>query len=262
MSKWRLGTMGFSYKDWSGPFYPDYIPPREYLAYYSQFFNAVEIDSTFYGTPRPETVRRWAEVVPEDFHFCAKLPKEITHEAKLFGAADRLESFLEVMRLLGDKLAVLLVQLPPSFTALERPALENFLEMLPKDLRFAVEVRDRSWHTEETAGLLSAHSVAWAATEYEDLPRRIEKTAPFVYVRFIGRHGRFETHERERLDVDPQLEWWRENLLAVEESVETIYGFFNNDYAGFGVGTCSRFKQMLGLPVEPFNPPQQPRLFD
>jgi uncharacterized protein YecE (DUF72 family) len=262
MSKWNLGTMGFSYKDWSGPFYPEYIPARDYLSYYSRFFNAVEIDSTFYGTPRKETVRRWADIVPEGFHICAKLPKEITHEAKLFGAADKLDQFLEVMRLLGEKLAVLLVQLPPSFSSVERPALSGFLEILPKDLRFAVEVRDLSWYTSETAELFSTHSVALAATEYENLPKRIEITAPFLYVRFIGQHGRFESHERERLDVDSQLEWWRQNLLDVENQVESIYGFFNNDYSGFAAGTCNRFKKLLGLPGEPFDPPRQPRLFD
>lgn len=262
MSKWYLGTMGFSYKDWSGPFYPTHLAARDYLSHYSRYFNAVEIDSTFYGIPREDTVRRWAEVLPDGFRLCAKLPKEITHEAKLFGAAEKLAAFLQVMRLLGDKLAVLLVQLPPSFTAAERPALAAFLEMLPKDVRFAVEVRDRSWHTPETAELFARHSVAWAATEYEDLPRRIEVTAPFLYVRFIGRHGSFESHERERLDVDEQLEWWRDNLLAVEDQVDSIYGFFNNDYAGFAAGTCAWFMKMLDLPVEPFTPPQQPRLFE
>jgi uncharacterized protein YecE (DUF72 family) len=261
MADWHLGTMGFSYKDWSGPFYPPKMPARDYLAHYARYFNAVEIDSTFYGVPRAETVRRWRRVTPEGFRICAKLPRSITHEQKLFGAAEELEEFLRVMRQLEDRLGVLLVQLPPSFTALERPALEGFLEILPRDLHFAVEVRDASWYTDSTAELLTAHGVAWAATEYEDLPIRIDVTAPFLYVRFIGRHGRFETHEQERLDVDTQLAWWREKLTAAAGQVENIFGFFNNDYAGFGAGTAQRFKGLLGLPAEPLTPPQQPRLF-
>jgi uncharacterized protein YecE (DUF72 family) len=261
MTNYYLGTMGFSYKDWSGPFYPEKLPARDYLSYYARHFNAVEIDSTFYGIPRRDYVLRWGRVVPEDFQICAKLPKSITHDQKLFNVEAELNEYVNVMRLLEDRLGVLLVQLPPSFTAVERLALENFLKLLPKDLRFAVEVRDSSWYNGDTAELLASYGVAWAATEYEDLPIRINTTAPYLYVRFIGRHGRFPTHEIERLDVDRQLIWWRDRLEEAADKVETIYGFFNNDYAGFGAGTAYRFKKMLGLPVEPFDPPHQPSLF-
>jgi uncharacterized protein YecE (DUF72 family) len=261
MVNWYLGTMGFSYKDWSGPFYPTYIESRDYLEYYSRIFNAVEIDSTFYGIPRREVVKRWADITPEGFKICAKLPKSITHDAKLFGAADELENFLDTIRLLEDRLAVLLIQMPPSFTAHEVPALTGFLESLPDDLRFTLEVRHPSWYTGETASLLASHNVAWAATEYEDLPKQIYKTTDWLYVRFIGRHGRFKSHESEKLDVSDQLEWWREHLLDELDGVREVYGFFNNDYAGFGAGTCNRFKAMMGLPVTPFTPPQQQKLF-
>lgn len=261
MAIWRLGTMGFSYKDWKGPFYPNYLEARDFLEYYSRFFNAVEIDSTFYGTPRQETVKRWGAVTPEDFRICVKLPKNITHDRRLVGAEALLEEFLDTIRLLGSRLGALLIQMPPSFKADELSALENFLKLLPGDIRFAVEVRDPSWHSPEIDQLLIQNGVAWAATEYEDLPRRIMVTADFLYVRFIGQHGRFTSHENEKIDVSENLRWWKEDLLKVAEKTPLIYGFFNNDYSGFGAGTCRRFKEMIGLPGEDFSPPEQPRLF-
>jgi uncharacterized protein YecE (DUF72 family) len=261
MINWYLGTMGFSYKDWSGPFYPNYLQSRDYLEYYSRIFNAVEIDSTFYGIPRPEVVARWAEVVPDGFKICAKLPNTITHEMKLVGAEEEFKTYLDAIRILGDRLGVLLIQMPPSFSAHETPALTGFLDSLPDDIGFALEVRHASWYTDETAALLEQYGVAWAATEYEGLPRQIFKTTDWLYLRFIGRYGRFRSHESEKLDVSKDLEWWRDHIADNLKGINDIYGFFNNDYAGFGAGTCNRFKSMMGLPVEPFTPPHQQTLF-
>jgi uncharacterized protein YecE (DUF72 family) len=261
MTNWYFGTMGFSWKDWKGIFYPENLEARDYLEYYSRIFNAVEIDSTYYGVPRKDTVRRWANVTPPGFQICAKFPKDITHDRKLVGAEAALDEYLETMRLLDDRLSVLLIQMPPSFTAYERPALEKFLKLLPNDIRFALEVRDVSWHTGETEQLLAEHKIAWTATEYEDLPKRIAVTSDFLYVRFIGRHGSFQSHESEKIDVTENLAWWKERLIEASTKVNEVYGFFNNDYAGFAAGTCNRFKAMVGLPLEPFTPPEQPRLF-
>jgi uncharacterized protein YecE (DUF72 family) len=261
MLTWYLGTMGFSWKEWKGVFYPDQIETRSYLEYYSQFFNAVEIDSTFYGTPRPSTVVRWAEVVPEGFKICAKLPREITHDKRLIGAQGALAGFLNVMEGLADKLGVLLIQLPPSFNIEEYQSLKKFLDELPGDFTFAVEVRHRSWHHPKIEELMASRRVAWAATEYEDLPMRIYPTTDFLYLRFIGRHNRFAVRNREQIDVSENLLWWKEQVLEHSSSVHTVYGFFNNDYSGFAAGTANRFKEMLDLPAVPFEPPDQPRLF-
>ncbi len=262
MVKWFLGTMGFSYPDWAGPFYPQDADQRDYLQFYSQVFNSVEIDSTFYGIPRQEVVERWDAITPPDFKICAKMPKLITHEHELVGAAEPLANFVDVMRRLGDKLGVILIQFSPAFSVLKRPQLAAFLKDLPPDIRFAVEVRHRSWYTEKTAELLREHHVAWAATEYRHLPKQIYQTADFLYVRFIGWHGRFKTHESERLDVSYQLQWWWENIQEHIVDVHAVYGYFNNDYSGFAAATCNRFKSMFGFEVKPLaQPPKQPRLF-
>jgi uncharacterized protein YecE (DUF72 family) len=134
MTTWHLGTMGFAYEPWRGVPYPDDASARHYLAYYSQVFDAVELDTTFYGTPRESTVRQWAAQTPPEFQFCPKAPREITHERGLSlaqGAGEAMQVFLDAMRGLGSRLGPVLVQLPPSFNTRDLPALAEFLAILP-----------------------------------------------------------------------------------------------------------------------------------
>jgi len=263
MVDWWIGTMGFGYQDWQGGFYPQELAARNYLSYYSRIFNAAEIDSTFYGTPRPSTVQRWAAQTPPEFRFCLKTPRTITHELGLVSAQGLMAEFVQTVRLLGPKLGAILLQFPPSFTAVQSEILVAFLNQLPQGARYAVELRDASWYAPQLglAAQLQEAGVAWASTEYPGLPDRIDLTAAFVYIRWIGQHGSFQQHTHERLDRKQELQAWLERFRAVEERLDTVYGFFNNDYAGFAPATANRFKQMLGLTTEPLKPPEQPRLF-
>lgn len=261
MTNWYLGTVGFSYKDWDGAFYPLGTPTRSYLAHYSQIFNAVEIDSTFYGTPPAERVRQWAIAVPQHFKFCAKTPRQITHDLRLVGAQAAMQTFVETMALLGDKLGVILIQLPPSFAAVEFDTVAAFLSRLPQGPQYAIEFRHESWFVGETTTMLKAHNICWTSTDYLDLPKQIAPTTNFLYVRWLGRHGRFEQKDREQADVSPQLAWWWEYLQPQQERMHTIYGFFNNDYAGHSPATCNRFKTIAGLPATYPELPQQGTLF-
>lgn len=268
--QYYIGTMGFSYADWSGVFYPPDMPTRNYLAYYSRIFNAAEIDSTFYGTPRVETVRRWAAVTPPGFKLCLKTPRQVTHDLGLLNAGAEMAAFLETVRLLEDRLGVILIQFPPSFTAERSGELVAFLHTLPPDLAFAVEIRDPSWYTPESSAAydqaafvdaLCELGVAWAATEYPGLPRRIVPTADFLYVRWIGQHGTYKSHTHERVDLTDQLREWLGVLSREQAHFDALYGFFNNDYAGFAPGTANRFKALAGLPLADLRPPQQGTLF-
>jgi uncharacterized protein YecE (DUF72 family) len=263
--EWYIGTMGFSYAAWNGVFYPREMKSNQYLAYYSRIFNAVEVDSTFYGTPRPAAVKRWAAVTPDGFRFCLKVPRLITHDKALLGIEDDLEQFLDVVSELGDKLGALLFQFPPSFTAAGLPGLEETLALLPRDRCFAVEVRDSSWYAPLEPGeepplapTLRRYNVAWTATQYPDLPAIIFRTAPFLYIRWIGQHGTFDYHNSERIDRQAQLQEWLELIQA--NPADELYGFTNNDYAGFAAGTANRFKRLAGLPFKTFDQPQQPNL--
>ena len=266
MPDWRLGTMGFSYADWAGVFYPRGTKPGDYLAYYAKHFDAVELDTTFHAVPPVERVRTWAEVTPPGFRFCPKAPKTITHDpdVTLDRAVGAMHEFLEVMAALGEKLGPVLIQFPPSFAAREEPSLRRFLRALPDQLRYAIEFRHASWFVEPTVDLLRSLNVCWAAAEYAHEPRQLHVTSDFLYVRWIGQHQQFPSMDRERVDVTDQLGTWMGQInraVAGSPQVATVWGFFNNDYAGHAVSTCRRFKRLVGLPVEDDAESRQGKLF-
>src|SRR5512142_3358324 len=128
MVDWYLGTIGFTYPEWKGSFYPAGLPANQSLNYYSRIFNAVEVNTTFYGPQPPEQIQRWSASTPEDFRFCLKAPRKVTHDLRLQNAAAEMRTFIEASSDLAEKFGPVLVQLPPSFTTAERPALEGFLQ--------------------------------------------------------------------------------------------------------------------------------------
>src|SRR5215208_6660898 len=175
-----LGTSGWSYADWEGTLYPEGFPPGARLSEYAKHYATVEIDSTFYGTPRRSTVERWREIVPEGFLFAAKFPQEITHEKNLVGSEEPAHTFIQTMSLLGDRRGPLLLQLPPSFSVEGMGVLEDFLSILPEGPRYAVEVRHRSWLGSDLPELLGEQGVALTLIDYPRMPRMEEATADFV----------------------------------------------------------------------------------
>lgn len=261
MVDWYLGTMGFGWDDWDGIFYPLGLDRRERLEYYAYYFNAVEMDSTFYAIPPVEYVDRWNRVTPDDFVFCPKMPREITHELALVETADLVEAFLQTMRRLDDKLGAILIQFPPRFDAGNTRRLDSFLDTLTDDLRFAVEFRHKSWFTPATADLLAGHGVAWIAADYADMPKQVLRTTDFLFLRWLGEHGRFQQKDHVRIDVRPRLEWWWERVEPHLDTVDTVYGFANNDYAGYSPETIDVFKEIAGLPTGLPDHPQQDALF-
>jgi uncharacterized protein YecE (DUF72 family) len=260
MTNWHLGTMGFSYKDWVGIFYPRGLKSRNYLRHYSKIFDSVEVDSTFYGTPKSDVIQRWMNNSPEHFVFCLKMPKIITHELRLVKSTTYIQEFLDRVLLLEDKLGVVLIQLPPSFHSSNQSVLDAFLEDLPGGIRYAVEFRHRSWYTSKSAEILARYNVCWAATEYKNLPKSVPATADFQYVRFIGHHGRFDSFASVKVDVSDDLKWWQKRFIDQVTRTESFYVFFNNDFSGYAPETCNQFKQYLGLPTVMLQPPQQKRL--
>ncbi|MCA9949008.1 MAG: DUF72 domain-containing protein [Anaerolineales bacterium] len=258
---WFLGTMGFSYKQWSGPFYPAGLKARNYLGYYAERFNAVEMDSTFYGTPRASTVQRWTAVTSPTFTIAPKMPRQITHEKRLKNIQESLFDYLNRMRQLGSRLGAILIQFPPDFSTAALPALHAFLPLLPADLRFAVEFRHHSWDHPETAVLLKAHNLCWVAADYIHMPKRITPTTDFLYLRFIGPHGQFASKDHEIIDKTDILQNWYQQIQPHLEKVTAVYAFFNNDYAGYSPETCNKFKRIVGADVGEIRPLQQGRLF-
>jgi uncharacterized protein YecE (DUF72 family) len=257
---WFLGTQGFSYSDWEGQFYPVGMPSSNYLAHYSRYFNAVEIDASFYGAPRRNTIENWYAVTPRGFKFCLKTPARITHQKRLIEAQDEMQEFLYNIRFLEEKLGIILIQLSPAFHFDQFPILMNFLNGLSKDLNFAIEFRHPSWYRQDTADLLMERNICWATTEFRDLPKDVTLTENFLYVRWMAPRGRFMKYDRERIDVTDKLKWWKEQLLPYLDRVHSVYGFFNDDYAGHAPATCARFKNLLNLAENEHQPPKQGRL--
>jgi uncharacterized protein YecE (DUF72 family) len=260
MTEWYVGTMGFGYKPWQGPFYPEKLPRNQQLPYYAGHFNALEMDSTFYGTPKAEYVTRWRESTPDTFRFCPKAPREITHDLRLADIEHTLANFLDTMGLLGHRLGPVVIQFPPDFREDQRENLRSFLRDLPGNIRFAIELRHRSWWSDETADMFRSANVCWIAADYIYLPKEIRRTTDFLYLRFLGRHGQFGTKTHEIVDKTADLERWEAAIGPHLSEVTAVYAFFNDDYAGFSPATANRFKTIVGLETRPLDPPEQGRL--
>jgi uncharacterized protein YecE (DUF72 family) len=259
--QWKLGTIGFSYKEWVGGFYPPGTSPINYLAYYSKIFNTVEVDTTFHALPRHDVIQSWKASIPINFKFSFKTPHIITHELKLNDSIGLMTEFLDAIQVLNDSLGPILIQMPPNFHFDRIGLLNNFLESLPSTYRYAIELRHPSWYNEQTAQLLSRFHICWVTIDFPNLPRKVIPTTDFLYVRWIGVNGMYQHHSFEREDKNHQLRFWLHEIEAYEPQIPIIYGYFNNDYTGFAAGTCKRFMLMAGLLDPEDNLPYQERLF-
>jgi uncharacterized protein YecE (DUF72 family) len=245
-----LGTQGFSFPDWVGPFYPAGTSRNMYLEEYAQRFPIVEIDSTFYGVPRATTIQGWRERTPEDFHFAAKFPKLITHEKKLDRARGDAESFVGTMQALGDKLAVLILQFAYDFSPDYSDRLDEFLRDLPEGLRYAVEVRNRAWLTSDLGEMLSNHNAAIVLQDLHYMPKLDWITADFTVIRWLGRRKDIEQFDRIQIDRTKELEVWADRVRNFLEQGVDVFGFFNNHYAGHSPESVRQFAAMLGVDLE------------
>ena len=253
-----IGTQGWNYDAWVGPFYPSGTRASDYLSVYARAFATVEVDSTFYAIPSVKTVRGWAARTPPGFTFALKMPQEITHENRLRDSADLLALFFDRARELGDKLGPILVQLGPDFAPVELPALAQFLPQLPKDLRVAVEFRQRGWIHDGLLALLSEHNVALALTDARWIPRKqmltlaSRPTADFAYVRWMGPNRDIVDYSRVQADRGKELEAWSTALWSLGERVKHVYGYVNNHFAGHSPSSARDLQRLLGQrPVHP-----------
>ncbi|MBI1798289.1 MAG: DUF72 domain-containing protein [Candidatus Eisenbacteria bacterium] len=246
-----LGTQGWSYSDWIGVFYPPGAKPEHYLPFYSQVFDTVELDTTFYDAPKVAIARSWGKRVPGSFRFAAKVPRAITHDRRLAATAAEFESFVRSLDPLGEKLGPLLIQLPAEFTRDESTAgtLRKFLAQVPAGVKVAVEFRDASWHDEATYEVLRQHNAAFAWTQWRDLPRVTEVTADFLYLRWLGVRDRVEKYDRVSIDRSAAHAEWEADLTRALPRVREVYGYFNNHWAGHSPASANEMKRRLGLIV-------------
>ena len=258
----RLGTCSWTAKGWEEVFYSPGCKSNDYLAEYGARFNAVEIDSTFYGLPKTDTVKRWRDITPEDFVFAAKCPQVITHEKLMENCEAERDAFLATLGLLGNKCGPLLFQFP-YFAKARGITLQNFLdnlgpflEGLPHDgQQYAVEVRNKAWIQSPLLNMLRAHDVALALIDHpwmappKQLFRSDVVTGPFVYIRWLGdRKGIEKLTKVWKESVVPRevdLAAWIPSIKSLLDRGLRVYGFANNHYSGYAPNDVAILQRLL-----------------
>jgi len=254
----HLGTSAFTASGWEGSFYPAGMKPADYLAFYAQHFDTVEVDSTFYRIPSPSTVRGWYAKTPKDFIFAAKVPQEITHEKVLQGCEAECGEFLRTMDLLGEKLGQLLFQFgyfnKKAFGSVDDflARLVPFLKKLPGGYKFAVEIRNKNWLVGKFVDALRERNVALTLADQAWMPRPAEwfsrldpVTADFAYIRWLGDRKGIEnitnTWDKVVVDRSKQLAEWVDICDRIKKRGVTIFAYANNHYAGHAPATIALF---------------------
>jgi len=212
-----VGTSGFSYPEWKGSFYPADLSADEMLAYYGRSFPTCEINNTFYRYPSAETLTQWAGAVPPAFRFTIKVHRRVTHLKRLADVDADLAFLYERMRLLGERLGVLLFQLPPSLRY-DRTLLETFLTQLRPGAVAVVEFRHGSWRREDVYSLLEEHRVSLVAGETDDESQPREAVGPIAYMRL-------HKYRYTEADLVERAEWIRGQLAAGRD----VYAYFTHE---------------------------------
>ena len=230
--KIRAGTSGWSYKEWKGFFYPEKLPAKDMLRYYSERFPTVEVNNTFYRLPNLTTLEGWLSQVPEDFSFVLKASKRITHDKRLKDVGDSVDYLLRTSGTLGARLGPFLVQLPPNMKK-DVPRLRDFLAIFPA--RAAFEFRHPSWYDDEVYGALRERNAAWCIAdtgEAGDPP--FESTADWGYLRL--RRVAYEESDLASYADRIRNQSWGE-----------AYVFFKHEDAGTGPKLAARFLELCGV---------------
>ena len=224
MARVFIGTSGWHYQSWRGPFFPESLPLKQQLAYYARAFNSTELNGVFYRTPTPQAVEAWREQTGERFLFAWKASKFITHWKRLSPASVSSLKLLESrLALLGEKAGPVLFQLPPAFQ-LDASRLESFLQLLPVHRRYSFEFRHKSWYVPVIFKLLSSHNVALCISDHADAPAPWRRTADFVYIRGHGPTGRYKGHY-----PSETLLTWSRRIIGCRRRGFDVYAYFDND---------------------------------
>ena len=243
MAKACIGTSGWVYEDWRGKFYPIGTKPEQRLEYYSERFDTVELNASFYHLPRQKTFENWSTKTPDSFAFSTKLSKYITHNLKLKNAAEPLHLFLQEAVGLGNKLSVVLAQLPPNLHRdIER--LKTFLEIIKSEKnapRFAYEFRHESWLNDEVYDLLRKYKSGFVIQDSAGRwPSAEVVTSDFVYLRFHGPEALYSSNY-----PDSQLNKWAGKIKKWLGEGLDVYAYFNNDINAFAVGNALTLKKSV-----------------
>lgn len=233
----HVGTSGWQYRDWRGPFYPRALPQREWLPYFASHFETVEVNNSFYRLPERSTFERWREQTPRGFIVTVKASRFITHLKRLKEPEDPVALFWERATGLGDRLGPVLFQLPPRFRA-DPDRLRRFVGVLPKEIRAAFEFRDDSWLTDEVFGILDRAGAALVWPDRPGTKADLPVAGGWLYVRF---------HQGTRSGPDyrrDKLKRWASRIASADAREAFVY--FNNDPTGAAIRDARTMIELLG----------------
>jgi len=235
----HIGTSGWHYDHWIGPFYPSGLPKKSLLNFYIRHFQTVEINNSFYNLPQEKTLAGWRDTVPDGFIFAVKASRYITHMKKLNQPEQSLATFLNRIKVLEDKLGPILFQLPPRWK-FNPQRLDAFLAALPENHRYSFEFRDTSWFNDQTYQSLARHNAAFCIYHLSGLLSPKKVTADFAYVRLHGPKGAYQGRYSREV-----LQSWAQILKTWLSQGKQIYCYFDNDEAGFAVNDALGLQQMI-----------------
>lgn len=242
MNKIHIGTSGWSYKSWKGKFYPEKLKPTDYLSFYAQHYKVTEINSSFYHLPLASTVHKWVDQVPDDFLFCPKISRNLTHIKKLHDPEEPLKLFFDIFKPMKEKMGPVLIQLPASvkFDATTENIFYDILMSKYPEYEFAMEVRHESWFTDESLDLMKKYNIAFVIAQSERFPYKEFITAKNIYIRFHGPKALYASSYSNQV-----LQEYANKFLAWLKKGHHIWAFFNNDINGHALDNTSTLLSYL-----------------
>jgi uncharacterized protein YecE (DUF72 family) len=240
MARVIIGTSGWHYGSWRGPFFPVGLPLKAQLQYYSSQFASVELNGVFYRTPSEEAVRGWRADTGKNFLFAWKASKVITHWKRLSNSSASSLALLEQrLTLLGNKAGPILFQLPPNFSC-DPSRLEAFIAMLSTGRRYSFEFRHSSWYVPAIFRLLRKNNIALCLSDHHDAPAPWRRTADWVYVRGHGPGGRYEGSYPVRT-----LRAWAKRMHSWKRQGCDVFVYFDNDQKSVAPFDALRMRQLF-----------------
>jgi uncharacterized protein YecE (DUF72 family) len=240
MARVLIGTSGWHYDSWRGPFFPKSLPLKSQLQFYASQFPTAELNGVFYRTPTPEAVKSWRDQTGKDFVFAWKASKFITHWKRLSeNSTNSLELLEDRLSLLGSKVGPILFQLPPNFKV-DADRLRNFFKMLPNKRRYSFEFRDPSWYAPPILKMLTEQNISLCLSDHHDAPAPWKRTADFVYIRGHGPGGRYKGHYPQTT-----LTEWAQQIRSWKKRGCDVYVYFDNDQKSAAPADALKLRQML-----------------
>ena len=239
MAEYYIGTSGWHYEHWRELFYPEKLAKPNWLEFYAQHFNTVELNNSFYRLPSEKAFINWRESSSGGFVFAVKVSRFITHIKRLKDVEESVQNFLARADSLQDKFGPLLYQLPPTMKRSDE-TLETFLSILPRQYRHVFEFRHESWLDDDVFNILKRYGVGLCVFDMPDFTCPVLATADFAYVRFHGSTGLYWSCYN-----DEELSSWARKIAEIGKNLRAVYIYFNNDAGAYAIRNAKTLAMFL-----------------